>query len=246
MDGPNLTIVRSGPPGGGTWTGVAITLAGIVIGLAIAAAIPPLREAVLDAVRGNTDEVREDLRDLDAWGVVLVAALAIVHAVVWFPAEILNAAAGFVYGFGPGFVLVWASWTASAVLAYEIGRHAARPLLYRLLGRRRLREVEGLLERGGVTFLLAGRLVPIVPISLMSYVCGAARVGRLRMMWTTTLGLAPITAYFVYLGSRLEEFSLADPVVWIGAAGLLVALLGVRYLRLVPRGEAAGGRGDVP
>ena len=240
-DRPNLTIVRSGPPGGGTWTGVAITVGGIVLGLAIAAAIPPLREAVFDAVRGNTDEVREDLRDLDGWGVVLVAAVAIVHAVVWFPAEILNAAAGFVYGFGPAFPLVLVSWTASAMLAYEIGRQAARPMLYGVLGRRRFREVESLINRGGITFLLAGRLVPIVPISLMSYVCGAARVGRVRMVWTTALGLAPITAYFVYLGSRLEEFSLGDPVVWVGAAGLLVALLGVRYLRLIPRGEAAGG-----
>jgi uncharacterized membrane protein YdjX (TVP38/TMEM64 family) len=226
--------VTSGPPGGGTWTGVAITVGGIVVGLAIAAAIPPLREAVLDAVRGNTDEVREDLRDLDAWGVVLVAALAIVHAVVWFPAEILNAAAGFVYGFGPAFPLVLASWTASAILAYEIGRHAARPLLYRLLGRRRFEEVERLIERGGLTFLLAGRLVPIVPISVLSYVCGAAHVNRWHFAWTTAVGLAPITAYFVYLGSRLEEFSLTDPVIWIGGVALVLALLGVRFLRPRP------------
>ncbi len=226
--------MTSGPPGGGTWTGVAVTAAGVVLGLAVAAAIPPLREAVVDAIRGNTDEVRADLRDLDAWGVVLVAALAIVHAVVWFPAEILNAAAGFVYGFGPALPLVLASWTASAMLAYEIGRHAARPLLYGLLGRRRFEEVEGLVDRGGVTFLLAGRLVPIVPISLLSYVCGAARVNRWRFLWTTAIGLAPITAYFVYLGSRLQEFSLSDPVVWLGAAALVVALLGIRFLRPPP------------
>ena len=234
--------MTSGPPGGGTWTGVAITVGGTAAGLAVAAAIPPLREAVLDAIRGNTDEVREDLRDLDAWGVVLVAGLAIVHAVVWFPAEILNAAAGFVYGFGPALPLVLASWTASAILAYEIGRYAARPLLYRLLGRRRFDEAERLVDRGGVTFLLAGRLVPIVPISLLSYVCGAARVNRWRFAWTTAIGLAPITAYFVYLGSRLEEFSLGDPVVWIGAIALVLALLGVRFLR--PRPAPGTGASD--
>jgi len=229
--------VTSGPPGGGTWTGVAITVGGIVVGLAIAAAIPPLREALLDAVGGNTDQVRQDLRDLGAWGVLLVAALAIVHAVVFFPAEILNAAAGFVYGFGPAFPLVLASWTASAMLAYEIGRHAARPPLYRLLGRERFEAAEHLLNRAGIAFLLAGRLVPIVPISLLSYVCGAGRVPRWPFAWTTAVGLAPITAYFTYLGSRLQEFSFADPIVWVGAAGLLLALLGIRYLRLTPSEE---------
>jgi len=226
--------VTSGPPGGGTWTGVGITVGGIVVGLAIAAAIPPLRDAVIDAVRGDTGQVRTDLRGLGAWGVVLVAAVAIVHAVVFFPAEILNAAAGFVYGFGPGFPLVLASWTASAMLAYEIGRHAARPLLYRLLGRRRFLEAEAMLDRAGVTFLLAARLVPIVPISLLSYVCGAARIRRWPFLWTTAVGLAPITGYFVYLGSRLEEFSFSDPILWVGAGALLVALLGIRFLRLTP------------
>ena len=41
----------------------------------------------------------------------------------------------------------------------------------------------------------------------------------------------PITAYFIYLGSRLEGFSIEDPIVWIGAGALLLALFGVRYLR---------------
>ena len=233
--------MTTGPPGGGTWTGFAITLAGIGIGLAIAAAIPPLREAMADAVRGDTAAVRAELRDLGAWGALLVISLALVHAVVFFPAEILNAAAGLVYGFGPGLLLVWGSWTASALLAYEIGRHGARPALYRLLGHERFERIEGLIHRAGITFLLAARLVPVVPISLLSYACGAARVSRWSFAWTTAVGLLPITAYFVYLGSRLREFSFADPIVWIGVAGLLLGLLGIRYLRLTPGEEPGSG-----
>ena len=42
---------------------------------------------------------------------------------------------------------------------------------------------------------------------------------------------APITAYFTYLGSQLESFSVEDPIVWIGAGAFLLAILGVRYLR---------------
>ena len=89
------------------------------------------------------------------------------------------------------------------------------------------------MERGGATVLLAARLVPIVPFSLLGFVCGAARVPMFRYMWTTAVGYLPITAYFIYLGSRLESFSLEDPIVWIGAGGLLLALLLVR--QLMPR-----------
>ena len=81
------------------------------------------------------------------------------------------------------------------------------------------------IDRGGATFLLACRLVPIVPFSLTGYVAGAARVPIWRFTWTTAVGYLPITAYFVYLGSKLEGFSIEDPIVWIGAGGMLLALL---------------------
>jgi uncharacterized membrane protein YdjX (TVP38/TMEM64 family) len=217
---------------------VAITLGGIALGLASALAIPPLREAFLDAVSGDTSSVREDVRDLGAVGVLLVVWLGMIHVVVFYPAEILDAAVGYVYGFGVGLPLVMACWVGSGLLAYGVGRHAARPLLYAILGEERFERIERLIDRGGVTFLLAARLVPIVPFSLMGYVCGAARVPLWRFTWTTAVGYLPITAYFTYLGSQLEGFSVEDPIVWIGGGALLLALFGVRYV--VPR--ASGER----
>ena len=217
---------------------MAITLGGIALALASALAISPLREAFFDAVSGDTSSVRGDLRDLGAVGVLMVVWLAMIHVVVFYPAEILDAAVGFVYGFGVGLPLVMACWVGSGLLAYAVGRHAARPLLYAVLGEERFERIERLIERGGVTFLLAARLVPIVPFSLMGYVCGAARVPLWRFTWTTAVGYLPITAYFTYLGSQLEGFSIEDPIVWIGAGGLLLALLGVRYV--VPRASHEG------
>ena len=222
--------MSSGPPGGGTWTGVAITVGGIVALLVVALAIPPLREAIFDAVGGDTAQVREDLRNSPA-GILLVFGLAVVHAVVWYPAEILDAATGYVYGFGPGLALVHVSWIVSGILAYEIGRHLGRPLLYRFVGEKRFRRLEDLIEGGGAGLLLACRLVPIVPFSLTGYVAGAAHVPRWRYLWTTAVGFLPITAYFVYLGSRLEEFSLEDPILWIGGIVFVVAIFGIRYVQ---------------
>jgi uncharacterized membrane protein YdjX (TVP38/TMEM64 family) len=221
--------VHSGPPGGGTWTGVAVTVGGILVGAAIALSIPSLRDAVTDAVQGETGSVRHDLRG-DFGGVLLVVWLAMVHVVVWYPAEILDAAAGYVFGFGVGFPLVMASWVLSALAAYAVGRNAARPVLYRFAGKERFERIEGLIHRGGITFLLAARLIPIMPFSLLGYVCGAARVPLMRFTWTTTVGYRPITAYFTYLGSQLEGFSIEDPIVWIGGGALLLLLLAFRFI----------------
>jgi uncharacterized membrane protein YdjX (TVP38/TMEM64 family) len=225
--------VHSGPPGGGTWTGVAVTVGGILLGAVIALLIPSLRDAVGDAIQGDTASVRRDLGN-SVGGVVLVFWLAMVHVIVWYPAEILDAATGYVFGFGWGFPLVMTCWVISGLAAYAVGRHAARPLLYRIAGEERFLRLERLIDRGGATFLLAARLIPIMPFSLLGYVCGAARVPLVRFTWTTALGYAPITAYFTYLGSKLEGFSIEDPILWIGGAAILLCLLGFRFI--VPRG----------
>ena len=206
-----------------------MTLAGILVGVAVAIAVPSLHDAVGDAIRGNTEQVRHDLAG-SASGPLLVLWLSLVHVIVWYPAEILDAAAGYVFGFGVGFPLVMGCWIVSALASYAVGRHFARPLLYRVAGEDRFRRAEDLIDRGGVVALIGIRLIPIMPFSLMGYVCGAARVPLVRFTWTTGLGYAPITAYFTYLGSRLEGFSAADPILWIGGIALLLSMLGIRYL----------------
>ena len=218
-------------------------IAGTILLIGIAFAIRPLREAVIDAVNGDTDQVREDLRGLGVGGVAMVVGLAAIHAIVWYPAEILDLAVGYVYDFAFALPLVMACWLLNAVIAYAIGSYAARPLIYRLAGEQRFLRAEHAIERGGVTLLLAMRLIPIVPFSLFSYAAGAARVPMGRFLWTTAVGYLPITAIFVYLGSQLEELSPTDPLVLGATAATLGLLLAVRLIgeRVAPEDE---GRSD--
>ena len=161
--------MHRGPPGGGTWTGVAVTVAGILIGVGVAFAIPSLRAAMSDAFHGDTAALRDDLNG-NAAGALLVLWLALVHVIVWYPAEILDAAAGYVFGFGVGFPLVLACWVISGLASYAVGRHFARPLLYRVAGEERFLRIERVIHRGGALALIAVRLIPIMPFSLMGYV----------------------------------------------------------------------------
>jgi uncharacterized membrane protein YdjX (TVP38/TMEM64 family) len=211
---------------------IAITLAGIAVLAGLVLAIPELRHAFEAALRGDSAEVREELDSLGVAGPLLILGLALIHAVVFYPAEIVDAAAGFVYGFFPALALVMAGWMLSGFLCYAIGRSVARPLLDRWLGPGRFERTEAMIERGGATLLIAVRLIPIVPFSLVSYAAGAARVPPWRFAWTTAVGYLPITAIAVYFGTRLEGLSLTDPLVLGSAAALLALLLaGHRVLR---------------
>ena len=210
------------------WAEIGITLAGIALLAAIVVAVDPLREAVSALVQGDHDEVRDQIDRLGVGGPLLILALALLHTVVFYPAEIVDAAAGYAYGFFPAMALVMTGWLLNGLVCWVIGHRVARPLLDRWFGEKRFERAEGAIERGGATLLIAMRLIPILPFSIVSYAAGAARVPLWRFVWTTMVGYLPITAISVYFGTRLEGLSLTDPLV-LGSALALLALLGAGH-----------------
>jgi uncharacterized membrane protein YdjX (TVP38/TMEM64 family) len=209
---------------------IGITLAGIALLAGLVLAVPALRDAFSAAIQGDTAEVRSQIDSLGVGGPLLILSLALIHAVVFFPAEIVDAAAGFAYGFFPALLLMMCGWLLSGILCFAIGGSVARPLLDRWLGVARFERIEAIIERGGPTLLLAMRLIPILPFSIVSYAAGAARVPVWRFIWTTAVGYLPITAISVYFGTRLESLSLTGPLVIGTAAGLLALLLGGHWV----------------
>ena len=145
---------------------IGVTLAGVALLAGMVVAIPELRHAFAAAIHGDTAEVRAEVDSLGVAGPLLILALALIHTVVFYPAEIVDAAAGFVYGFFPALALVMVGWMISGFLCYAIGRSVARPLLDRWFGAERFERLEAMIDRGGATLLLAVRLIPIVPFSL--------------------------------------------------------------------------------
>jgi uncharacterized membrane protein YdjX (TVP38/TMEM64 family) len=209
---------------------IGVTLAGIAFLAALVLAVAPLRDACGAAIQGDTAEVRQQIDNLGVAGPLLIIALTLIHAVIFYPAEIVDAAAGFAYGFFPALVLVMSGWLLSALLCFAIGRSVARPLLDRWVGAERFERIEAAIERGGATLLIGMRLIPIFPFSIVCYAAGAARVPVWRFIWTTAVGYLPITAISVYFGTRLEGLSLTDPLVIGTAAGLLALLLGGHWV----------------
>jgi uncharacterized membrane protein YdjX (TVP38/TMEM64 family) len=210
--------------------GALFTLLGLFALGAVVAVVPALRDAVGNVLSGDAGELRQELRDLGPAGALVLLALMLVHAVLPFPSELVNAAAGFVYGFWIAFPLALFGWLLSALATYAIGRTAARPALQRFVGEERIEEGARIVERGGITALLAARLVPIVPYSAVGYVAGAARVPIWRFAWTTLVGSAPLCAAVVYLGNRLDSLSPTDPGLLVAVAAFVLLLVGGRAL----------------
>jgi uncharacterized membrane protein YdjX (TVP38/TMEM64 family) len=186
---------------------IGITLTGVALLAGLVFAIPELHEAALAAVHGETDKVQSEIASLGIAGPLLILVLTLIHAVVFYPAEIVDAAAGLAYGFLPALALMMAGWVLSGLACFFVGRSVARPLLDRWFGSERFERIEARIERGGAKALIAARLIPIFPFSIVCYAAGAARVPVWRFTWTTAVGYLPITAIAVYFGTQLDLLS---------------------------------------
>lgn len=193
----------------------AAALGVIAVVILLAAATPTGRHIVEALFDGDSRELRRELLDLSVVGVLVLLAVALSHAIIPFPTELLTGAAGFVYGFWAAVPMLLVCWLASALLAYWLAERFGRPLARRLIGTDRLARAEAMMDRGGATTLLSMRLIPFIPFNAICYAAGITRVPLGRYSWTTAVGILPLTCLVAYLGSRLESPDLTDWRLWL-------------------------------
>ena len=181
-----------------------------------------------------------------AWAPVASIALMILHSFVPFPAELIAIANGMLFGPLWGTVVTWIGAMLGAALAFALARRYGRPLVDRLVARQAWTRAEALHACCDARTLLLARFVPVISFNLINYAAGVLGVGWWRFLWTTGLGILPITVASVALGNQLT-----GPMwdAWLGGSGLLLALyLGWRWYgarrprdSLVPQREAQSG-----
>jgi uncharacterized membrane protein YdjX (TVP38/TMEM64 family) len=183
----------------------------------------------------DPSEFRHDVKSWGAAGVAIAAGLAIVHAALPYPAELLCLASGYAYGFVPALGLMLVLWTGSCLVAYWLARRFGEPLVRRLVNPDALRRAEARVADMDVATLLSLRVIPIVPYNLVSYPSGLFRVPLGRFTWTTALGLAPQLTLVTYAGSQAVDLSPTDPRIWAVGIGWLALILVGRFAWRVRR-----------
>lgn len=193
----------------------------------------------------DVDDVRAQTAELGwAGAVVFVLAYGAV-TLSPVPKNVVTIAAGLVWGFGPGVVLVYAGALLGAAVAFLVGRRLGREAVERLTGARVAR-LDEVLARRGLLAVLGVRLVPLVPFTLVNYGAGLTAVRVRDYALGTAIGIIPGTVAYVALGAF--GFELGWPF-WIalGAIGVLSlggALVGLRLRGRERRRAAAPDRSE--
>lgn len=128
----------------------------------------------------------------------------ILHSFVPFPAELIAIANGMLFGLVWGTLVTWIGAMLGATLAFALARRFGRPLADRLVARRAWTGAEALRACCDARTLLLARLVPVISFNLINYAAGGLGVGWWPFLWTTGLGILPITVASGALGNRLQ------------------------------------------
>jgi len=171
-----------------------------------------------------------------AAGYVALYALAVA---VSFPgAVVFTVTSGLLFGTALGAALTVCAATLGAVLIFLAARSALGPFLARRAGRL-LDRVQPGLQRNGFLYVLALRLIPIVPFWLINLAAALSGVRLWHFAVATFIGIIPATTVFASIGAGVGgvlEAGRTPDLSIIFSAPVLLPLLGLAALSLLPVG----------
>jgi uncharacterized membrane protein YdjX (TVP38/TMEM64 family) len=155
-------------------------------------------------------------------GIYMTTALFVPGAIV------LNMAGGFLFGVMPTALYVNAGATSGSFLALLVSRHMLGTWLQERYAQQ-LQPLNRALERQGVSYLLAVRIIPVLPFFTVNYLVGLTRVPLKTFLWTTSLGMFPGSLIYAYAGLELGSINRPEDILSPRILSVL-ALIGIFIL----------------
>ncbi len=148
---------------------------------------------------------------------LLAAALSVPGAVI------LTLAAGAMFGWALGLLLVSFASSLGALLAFWVSRYLLRDVIEQRLGKW-LEPINEGLAKDGTFYLLTLRLVPVFPFWLINLLMGLTTLGARKFYVVSQIGMLAGTAVYVNAGTQLSAIDAASDVLSPALLGSLVLL----------------------
>ena len=157
----------------------------------------------------------------------------VLATLVGLPAIFLFLAAGSLFGFVPGVILVSLADTLSVATCYGLGRTVARKTVSKWMDERPQwgRFDQAVAEKGWKIVFLT-RLSPIVPSNVLNYGFSLTRINFWQYLFVSWLGMLPVISLYVYLASVGTDLLSGnnDPKQIVASViGFVTALMAIAY-----------------
>jgi len=133
------------------------------------------------------------------------ALLYIVSVAFSFPgASILTLAAGAIFGFKVGTLVVSLSSTIGATLAFLASRYFFKDFVESKF-KSKFDSINSGIEKEGIFYLFSLRLLPVFPFFLVNLLMGLTTLPTITYFWVSLLGMLPGTMVYINAGTEISK-----------------------------------------
>ena len=221
-----------------------IRFAGLIVFIALAVAacfaIWPMIHTIFEP--GGVDILIEDVRSMGVLGVLVLFAVQILQVVVAFiPGEVVQMAAGMMYGPWLGALIVIIGCVLSSAFVYFIVHKLGAPLVQAMVPEKYLGKFRRFEETGKlsiIVFILF--LIPGLPKDVFTYIVPLTDMKIKPFLAITTIARIPGIIVSTYAADGLLDGRLVESIV-IFAVFAVIAILGIlnkdRIINLFAKGK---------
>jgi uncharacterized membrane protein YdjX (TVP38/TMEM64 family) len=152
---------------------------------------------------------------------------------IGLPAIFLFLAAGSLFGFIPGLIIVSLADTISVAVCYLLGRTVGRKRVNRWISQRpHWGEFDRAVARKGWKIVFLTRLSPIVPSNVLNYGFSLTKINFWQYLFVSWLAMLPVIGLYVYLASvgiNLLSGNSDPKQVIASIIGLVTAVMAIAY-----------------
>jgi uncharacterized membrane protein YdjX (TVP38/TMEM64 family) len=153
--------------------------------------------------------IQNFLNRLGIWAPIIYVLLYTIGTILLLPSTPLNLSGGALFG------IWWGTfWTAlaaiiAAIVSFYYGRTIGRDWVQSKFGDR-IKTLDAEIQQGGVFYLFAIRLLPIIPYGIVNFVAGLTSITFKDYVIGTVLGTVPGILPFVMIGAGIQAISQGD------------------------------------
>lgn len=154
------------------------------------------------------------------WGPAALSLLFILQTFLAFiPGQALMVASGYVYGFGGGMLITWASLVAGGQMAFWLARRFGRPFAEKWISSSTLDRWDKSSAGQGIPFYVVTLVMPFFPNDAMCYVAGLGSMSHRRFLVANACGRGIASLLTVVIGAFSEQI---PSLIWIAIVAFIV------------------------
>lgn len=149
--------------------------------------------------------LKSQILALGGRGIAGYLAVYILFVTLGLPNLPFQLAAGAIYGVLPAFIMMYTGVNIGAVTAFALARGLGQKAIEDIWGHH-LKVLNQRIESGGFYFVLALRLIPLMPFNAINYASGISRMRFCDYLLANVLGTIPLTLVHIIIGHALTNW----------------------------------------